>query len=179
MVSRVFLNRKANLDGVTLVGVNGVKPDREKIRRLYEEHGRGLIAYACSFVSGFAAAEDVLHQVFERLLRGGIELEEPPAPYLYRAVRNAALNVVRNRSRDAQLDDGWLESPAGMGVEGIVLQSALRELPEEQREMIVLRVWGQMSFDEAAATLGISPKTAASRYRYGLLKLREQFNPAE
>ena len=162
---------------MALVGLNGSKPDREKLRQLYEEHGRGLIAYACSFLRGFAAAEDVLHQVFERLLRGHIELTDTPVPYLYRAVRNASLNYVRDRSRDAELTDDWLESPAGMNDAGVVLQSVLRELPEEQREMIVLRVWGQMSFDEAAATLGISPKTAASRYRYGLLKLRAQFNP--
>jgi len=161
---------------VTLVGVNGLKPDKDRIRRLYEEHGRGLMAYACSFLNGFTAAEDVLHQVFERLLRGGIKLDDPPVPYLYRAVRNASLNYVRDRSRDRELDDGWLESPPGMEEAAVVLQSALRELPEEQREMIVLRVWGQMSFDEAGATLGISPKTAASRYRYGLLKLRAQFN---
>ena len=162
---------------MTLVGGNGVRPDRERLRRLYEEHGRGLIAYACAFVSGFAAAEDILHQVFERLLRNGTELEEPPAPYLYRAVRNASLNYVRDRSRDAEWNGEWLERPAGMGDDALVLQSALRELPEEQREIIVLRVWAQMSFDEAAATVGISPKTAASRYRYGLEKLRAQFNP--
>lgn len=163
---------------MTLVGGSGGKPDREKLRRLYEEHGRGLIAYACAFVSGFAAAEDILHHVFERLLRNGIELEEPPAPYLYRAVRNASLNYVRDRSRDAEWNGEWLESPAGKSDDALVLQSALRELPEEQREIIVLRVWAQMSFDEAAATVGISAKTAASRYRYGLEKLRAQFNPS-
>jgi DNA-directed RNA polymerase specialized sigma24 family protein len=47
--------------------MNRVKTDREKLRQLCEAHGRGLIAYASSFVRGFAAAEDVLHQVFERL----------------------------------------------------------------------------------------------------------------
>jgi DNA-directed RNA polymerase specialized sigma24 family protein len=47
--------------------------DRDSVRRLYEEHGRGLIAYACSFVASFATAEDILHQVFERLLRGDLD----------------------------------------------------------------------------------------------------------
>ena len=163
---------------MALIGVNGVKPDRDRIRRLYEEHGRGLVAYACSFLRGFTAAEDVLHQVFERLLRGDIHIENPAAPYLYRAVRNASLNYLRSRSRDAELDDSWLEAPAGMNEEAVVLQSALHTLPDDQREVIVLRVWGQMSFDEVADTLGIPAKTAASRYRYGLEKLRTQFNPA-
>jgi RNA polymerase sigma factor (sigma-70 family) len=163
---------------VALIGANGVKPERERIRRLYEEHGRGLVAYASCFLHGFSASEDVLHQVFERLLRGHIRIEDPPAPYLYRAVRNASLNYVRNRSRESGLDDAWLEGPSGMTEAAVELQSALRNLPDEQREVIVLRVWGQMSFDEVAETLGIPAKTAASRYRYGLEKLRAQFNPA-
>src|SRR5262249_45925716 len=90
---------------------NGVKPDRDKIRQLYEEHGRGLIAYASSFLKGFTAAEDVLHQVFERLLRTGTEFHGSAAPYLYRSVRNACRNYLRDRLRDAAFDDNWLESP--------------------------------------------------------------------
>lgn len=149
--------------------------DRNEIRKLYEHHRRGLFAYACSFVSSFATAEDILHHVFERLLRSEVEIAGSPIPYLYRAVRNAALNQIRDRSREVSLDDGWLDSPSGMEQTGLELQSALRELPEEQREVIILHVWGEMSFDEVAAALGISPNTAASRYRYGLSKLREQF----
>jgi RNA polymerase sigma-70 factor, ECF subfamily len=153
------------------------KLDRRQIKELYEQHARGLIAYACAFVPAFASAEDVLHQVFERLLRGGIEIEGSPVSYLYRAVRNAALNAVRNRARDVDFDDNWLESPSGMHDIAMVVQSALRELPVEQREVITLHIWGQMTFDEVGTTLGIPPKTAESRYRYGLMKLKQVFRP--
>jgi RNA polymerase sigma-70 factor (ECF subfamily) len=149
--------------------------DRDEVRKLYEQHRRGLFAYACSFVSSFATAEDILQQVFTRMLRCDVEITGSPIPYLYRAIRNAALNQIRDRSREVGLEDGWLDSPAGLEQTGLELQSALRELPEDQREVIVLHVWGEMSFDEAATALGISPNTAASRYRYGLSKLREQF----
>jgi RNA polymerase sigma-70 factor (ECF subfamily) len=160
---------------------NGVRIGPEEVRRLYEKHGRALLAYACSFVSDYSAAEDVLHQVFVRLLRGDIEITGPPVAYLYRAIRNAALNTLRRHSREVELDSnaGWLESPPGMEEMGVALQSVLRNLPEEQREIIVLRVWGQMSFEEAAAVVGISPSTAASRYRYGLMKLRERLRPSQ
>ena len=151
----------------------------QDIRQLYEQHRRGLLAYACSFLPSFASAEDVLHQVFERLLRGGLEIDGLPAPYLYRAVRNASLNSIRIQTREVGLDDGWLDGPAGMEETAMELQSALRELPEDQREVIMLHVWGQMSFEETATALGISPNTAASRYRYGLSKLREQFKTTE
>jgi len=148
---------------------------RESVERLYEEHGRGLLAYACSFVTSFATAEDVLHQVFERLLRGDLSIHGAPVAYLYRAVRNTALNKVRGRAADVEWDDGWLKSPKGMEETAFELQSELRELPEEQREVIVLHIWGQMSFEEVANAIAIPANTAASRYRYGLSKLREKF----
>jgi RNA polymerase sigma-70 factor (ECF subfamily) len=154
-----------------------VKLDHDQIGRLYRQHGRGLIAYACSFVRGFEAAEDVVHQVFVRLLHGHVTIEGPPAPYLYRAVRNSALNDCRNHSRDVELNEAWLEGPPGMEGTTLVIESALRALPPEQHEVITLRIWGQMTFEEIAVTIGIPQKTAESRYRYGLVKLREEFRP--
>ena len=67
----------------------------------------------------------------------------------------------------------WLESPDGSRETSLALQSALRMLPGEQREIVVLRIWGALTFEEAAAVIGISPNTAASRYRYGIAKLKE------
>ena len=149
------------------------------MRTLYEQHGRVLLAYAISLLPDRAASEDVLHQVFVKLLQGNIGINGTPVHYLYRAIRNAALNYRRNHSREVELpsDGPWLESPPGMEAIGFALQSALDELPIEQREIIVLRVWGQMTFEEAAAALDISPNTAASRYRYGLAKLKERLQP--
>ncbi len=150
--------------------------DREYVRRLYDQHGAALMAYACSILRDYSTAEDMLHQVFLRLLRGDTKITGSPVSYLFTAVRNASLNYRRDHLREIplELDGGWLESPATMKETAIALQSELWELPEEQREIIVLRVWGQMNFEEAARVIGISPNTAASRYRYGLAKLRER-----
>ena len=57
------------------------------------------------------------------------------------------------------------------------LESALAELPPEQREAVHLKAWGGFTFEEIASALGISPNTAASRYRYGLDKLRTRLRP--
>jgi len=158
--------------------VSGGTRDRDEVRRLYEVHGRALLAYACAFLHDASEAEDVLHQVFLQLLRDG-STEISSAGYLFRAVRNRALNHLRGRSREVALDgalDGrvqWLESPSGSTETALALQSALGTLPAEQREVIVLRVWGQLTFEEVAAIVGISANTAASRYRYGLAKLSE------
>jgi len=143
--------------------------------RWYDEHGPALLAYASALLRDPSAAEDVLHSVFLKILGGRAGVAGPPGPYLFRAVRNAALNHIRGQSRDVELADGgvWLESPDGSAETALALQSALRTLPDEQREVVVLRIWGQLTFEEAAAVVGISPNTAASRYRYGLAKLKE------
>jgi RNA polymerase sigma-70 factor (ECF subfamily) len=153
--------------------------DRQQVKTLYEQHGRVLLAYAVSLLPDRAASEDVLHQVFVKLLQGNVGINGSPIRYLYRAIRNAAFNYRRNHSREVELEaDGrWLESPPGMEAVGLALESALRELPDEQREIIVLHVWGQLTFEEVAAALEISPSTAASRYRYGLAKLKERLAP--
>ena len=152
--------------------------DRDEVRRLYELHGPALLAYACAFLRDPSGAEDVVHQVFLRLLREHVTVSGPPVGYLFRAVRNGALNHIRGRSREVELcgDGQWLESPSGSTEMAMALQSALQSVPEEQREVIVLRIWGQLTFEEAGAVIGISPNTAASRYRYGLAKLKEMWH---
>src|SRR5258708_35203908 len=105
-------------------------------------------------------------------MRGVCGIDGQPRPYLFRAVRKAALNHIRGKAREVALGDAvmWLESPDGSKETSLALQSALRTLPEEQREIVVLRVWAELTFEEAADVIGISPNTAASRYRYGIAK---------
>lgn len=160
-------------------GEHNGKLNREQIQALYDQHGRVMLAYAVSLLPDRAASEDVLHQVFVKLLEGRATVNGSLVAYVYRAIRNTALNYRRDRSHEVALesDGGWLESPPGMEHLGLALESALRALPAEQREVIVLHVWGQMTFEEAAAALDISPSTAASRYRYGLDKLKERLKP--
>ena len=64
-----------------------------EIAALYERQGGALAAYACTFVNDFAAAEDVVHQVFLKLLGHETVIPDQPIAYLYRAVRNTALNA--------------------------------------------------------------------------------------
>ena len=143
--------------------------------RWYDEHGPALLAYASALLKDPSAAEDVLHQVFLNVLRGKAQVFGAPGSYLFRAVRNTALNHIRGQSREVELADGgvWLESQDGSKETAMALQSALGMLPAEQRELVVLKIWGQLTFEEAAAVIGISVNTAASRYRYGLEKLKE------
>lgn len=148
----------------------------DDVRRLYEQHGPALVAYACSFVTDAAAAEDVVHQVFLRLLSAEIRTPDVPVAYLYRAVRNAALNARRSVQRGVPLDSNSsvFERRDGNREAALALQQALAELPEEQREAVVMRVWSGMTLEEVAAATAAPLHTVASRYRYALEKLREK-----
>ena len=53
-----------------------------------------------------------------------------------------------------------------------LVEKAVRRLPSEQQEVILLKIWGEMTFEDIGNTLDISLNTAASRYRYALEKLR-------
>jgi RNA polymerase sigma-70 factor (ECF subfamily) len=167
---------------------------RDEVESLYEQHGPALLAYACAILNQRAAAEDVLHQVFLKLLKSTVAMPDNPKAYLYRAVRNAAWNsrrtVSREVSREISGEVEWNSNEAWfvarsfrteeVSVEDALgLQAALLKIPEEQREIIVMKIWGEMTYEEVALVAGISPNTVASRYRYGLSKLRELMAPSE
>jgi RNA polymerase sigma-70 factor (ECF subfamily) len=157
----------------------GAKTQRAEVERLYREYGAGLLAYGCVITVDRAAAEDVLQQLFLKLLRGDVQLPEVARPYLYRAMRNAALNSRRRVSREMELnaENSWFVVPQARMEEAMTLQAELQELPEEQREAVVLHIWGQLTLQEVADVTSVTLNTAASRYRYGLGKLRERMRP--
>lgn len=144
----------------------------DEVQDLYRQHGPALLAYGASLLGDRATAEDVLHQVFVKLLANE-RLPEDARPYLFKAVRNRAFNALRGSARLTSLDaQEWLVKPQGMVEAGLEIEQAMRELPPEQREVVVMRIWGEMTMPEIAAVLEIPENTAASRYRYALNKLR-------
>ena len=120
-----------------------------------------------------------MHQVFLRLLSKEIEMPDVPVAYVYRAVRNTALNAQRNGRRDAPLDPqlSVFKHRGGNMEAALTLEKALGELPEEQREVVVMRIWSGLSLEEVAAATAAPLNTVASRYRYALDKLRKKLLP--
>lgn len=149
------------------------------VQRLYRYHGAALVAFARSFLPDAAAAEDAVHGVFLRLLRGDVTVPDSEAGYLYRAVKNAALNARRANTREAELpaDEGWFVHSGGDAEGALAVQTALGALPDEQREVVMMRIWSGMTLEEIGAATRVPLNTAASRYRYALEKLREQLGP--
>jgi RNA polymerase sigma-70 factor, ECF subfamily len=94
--------------------------------------------------------------------------------YLFACVRNAVWNDARLRERNADLDidSAWFIPPDRDYASEQNLRRALGDLPDDQRGVIVLHIWGELTFSEISDLLGISSNTAASRYRYALARLR-------
>jgi RNA polymerase sigma-70 factor (ECF subfamily) len=150
------------------------------IGRAYDRLGAGLFRYALMLQGDTASAADAVQQVFLALLRNsrGAESVDHEDRYLRRAIRNECFSALRRRRRE----------PAGAGEEGplvesmastrddpelrAVVEQALRALPPDHREVVHLKVFEGMTFQEIADVSDESINTIASRYRYALDKLR-------
>jgi RNA polymerase sigma-70 factor, ECF subfamily len=153
-----------------------------EIEGLYLRHGPALVRFATSIVGERSRGQDVVHQVFLKLIEhGNLRRILDAKAYLFASVRNAALTDMKMQQRNVAIDPetAWFEAPDRDLAGELVLRRALRELPDDQREVAVLHVWGELTFSEIAGVLDISANTAASRYRYALEKLRELMRSKE
>lgn len=144
---------------------------------LVEEHAPALILYARTWCD---TPEDVVQEALVQLVRQ----QSPPAtvlPWLYRVVKNGALSARRasNRRRNHEAAAAWRGEPwfaaqSADQLDARAASEALAALPEEQKEVIVARLWGGLSFEQIAALAGCSSSTAHRRYAAGLLELQER-----
>ena len=151
----------------------------ETLRSFYVENRQQLYTYAVALTGQREAAEDAVHQAFQRLLRRD-SLPEDLRPYVFRCVRNAALDQHRRAGvrEDSPFDetDGTGAVPPTDLIESRELVARLRALPSDERETIMLKIYDQFTFREIAALRGVPLPTVASWYRRGLERLRETLN---
>lgn len=162
--------------------------DRDALRALYEKYEGDLLTLAANLLHDPATAEDVVQDVFVAFVRSAprLRLRRTLRVYLATAVANRVRDHYRRRSRErlAPLEDAGhvvagTDGPVQMVVRSDEMQrlrAAVQELPYEQREVIMLRVHAAMKFHAIARQQNVSLKTAISRYRYGLDKLRSMLN---
>lgn len=144
--------------------------DRETLRSFYVESRQQLYTYAVSLTHNREAAEDAIQGVFEKLLRGG-GLPTELRPYVFRSLRNAVLDGWR-RDR-VRMDPIYAPVVESTGAQpGDNLDELLRHLSDDEREAIVLRLHGGLTFQEIADLRGVPLPTASSWYRRGLERLR-------
>jgi len=149
------------------------------LSRLLDEQGAALVLYAQQWCD---APEDVVQEAFIRLMR------QRPVPdnivgWLYRVVRNEAISVSRTSGRRARHEAGaaagrepWFKPAPDDALDAVAAVAALESLPIGEREVIVLRLWSGLPFEEIAELIGASTSTAHRRYEYGLKLLRENWS---
>jgi RNA polymerase sigma factor (sigma-70 family) len=149
----------------------------EAVTRLWDEHSAALVLYARQWCD---TPEDVVQEAFLTLVRQTMSPENPVG-WIYRVVRNQAINAARSCGRQVRREaavaaDGepWFETAAGDRLDAAAASDALKHLPVEQREAIVARLWGGLSFDEIARLSDASVSTVYRCYQRGLVALRER-----
>ena len=142
---------------------------------LYRSKAAEILLYGRALGLSHSEAEDVLQETFATLVRSENPPPRQPLHYCLRTFRNRALNYKRSLFRRLAREfesKRWFEPAAGEVPQETEAMRCLATLPREQREVIVLKIWHQHTFEEIGQLLEISPNTAAGRYRYGMNKLR-------
>ena len=158
----------------------GMRSLADDLERVYREDRQALFTCALAVTRSVDRAEDALQEAFCRLFR----MEERPRrlrAYVFRAVRNAALDQVRRGPRPAQdLDESVFDpapGPAAAAEEAEFGRRAAAELlalGDDEREVIVQHLYGGLTFREIAEVRDVPLGTAAAWYRRGLMKLRSR-----
>ena len=163
-------------------------PLRPELERLYHEHAPSLFGFLLNLTRDESDTRDVLQELFLKLARrpdrlGGVR---NPRAFLLRLAHNLAIDLIRRRSTRQKNTDQFAAEPPALFAPSAdpdestfraALERALGELPAEQRAVMHLKLWEGMTFEAIAETLEIPANTAASRYRYGLDKLRQLLRP--
>jgi RNA polymerase sigma-70 factor (ECF subfamily) len=140
-------------------------------------YARRFLLYARQQTRCPADAEDVLQDALVESWRRGDGVQPPDAALVFATIRRRAIDLARRTDRRASRElagadgEAWF-AIAETGAEEIELERAVRNLPEIYREVVTLKVWGELTFQQIAETIGIPLNTAASRYRYALDHLR-------
>lgn len=159
-----------------------------ELERLYDTHADALFAFLLNLTRSEAEARDTLQEVFCRLaakpdLLCGVRDERG---FLLRLAHNHAIDQMGRRDTRSRAHDALAAETAELFARTAdpdetafrrELANALGELPADQRAVVHLKLWSGLTFERIAEVLEVPLNTAASRYRYGLDKLRARLRP--
>lgn len=158
-----------------------------------KENGSRMLLFARQQTRTAQDAEDILQEALVKLARMVDEgtfkgSEEQWRPFLYTTIRRLAIDLGRKNDRRAKREekseadrytqtggvtDPWFERNQQNDEARAYLEEGLKKLPEKFSEVIMMKIWGEHTFAQIAEILDVSLNTVASRYRYGLERLRK------
>ncbi|MES2996792.1 MAG: RNA polymerase sigma factor [Verrucomicrobiota bacterium] len=168
------------------------RPDSSEWRAWLKEFGPRLLLFARQQTRTQQDAEDLFQDALVKLvekIRDGefVGGKDAYLPYLYTTLRRLAIDLSRKDDRRKRREDlvsgdelssaggtsdPWFETDSSDGEIRLQLEGKLKELPAKFAEVIIMKIWGELTFAEIGEALDISQNTAASRYRYGLEALK-------
>lgn len=167
------------VDEIARCAVGIARGDSSALEELFDRAAPRLLRYGLTLVRRREDAEDAVQAALVRLTRNPQTLTAVQFPwaYLLRMVRNEALRILARRRPVLALWDDLTGRNSGPNAVELAerdaeVQTALRRLPADQAEVVILKIWEGMTFQEIAAVTGESLNTVASRYRYALSKLQ-------
>lgn len=164
------------------------RPMSQLLEAVYREHRKGLYSLAVTVTASHQLAEDAVHNAFERMIRTQMPSKNLVA-YVYRAVRNAAIDLRRkdqtqdrlcvNLFEEARHDQSSSADPTHQLMTKEThqqLRQSIASLAENYREAIVLKAFAGLTFDQIGIVTGNSAKTIATRYRRAIDELQNKLS---
>lgn len=154
----------------------------------FRELAPRLVLYARQFVDSVADAEDVVQMAFVRWWHRHPDGDRSQVPLLYAAVRSISLDmrrkdmrrILREAKSEVFVEDEnqpYFDASVEQRERAQIVAEAMKGLPEEQREVVTLHLWGGLTFAQIAEMTGVSINTVAGRYRYALAALQRKLEP--
>ncbi len=156
-------------------------PAQADWRRWLDDHAPKFLLFARQQARSEADAQDLVQESLVEAVQRQGEDQPPSLALVFATIRRRAIDLARSDDRRTRREQAvlepvtecWFDRTAEEQELGQLMQSAMNRLPNIYREVITLKVWGELTFAEIAEALDIPANTAASRYRYGLAELRK------
>ena len=147
---------------------------------LYDLAAPRALRYALTLLRNQHDAEEALQATFVKVATSLALLINADSPWAYfmQIVRHEAYNILKKQNRQTSLEfapEMTVQSQQSYeyAEQQQSVEAALQRLPAEQAEVVILKIWEELTFQEIGAVLNQSPNTIASRYRYALAKLEQ------
>ena len=157
------------------------RPKQAEWELWLEAHAPRFLLFARQKTRSEADAQDLVQHALVEALQRWTEPGPPPGALVFATIHRRSIDLARTDHRRAERETSagelaeelWFDTAVEQRERARLVQDGLSRLPEIYREVITLKIWGELTFAEIAESLDISANTAASRYRYGLQELRK------
>ncbi len=152
------------------------------------EYGPRLLLFARGWSNTREDAEDLVQEAIIRMWNHQADkgYVPPDLPLVFSTIRFCGLNLHRSEKRRRKREesviylndfhDVWLDPAMEEDEEALILRGAVKKLSDKLREVVTMKIWGGLTFQQISEALAISPNTAASRYRYALEQLGNELS---